>query len=103
MSIKSTFRYEIYDDDVGDVLHEVDYHFLNDVLEDVKRDIHSYSPFDYTDEDDEIEKDDNIYWSPKFIIDSLLNFNFYGGLLEWSCWFPGHHRKLTVRIVKQKI
>lgn len=97
------YRYRIWDEDIGGYVNEEVYNGFEYLLKDVQRDIDSYcSDFPDDMEQDPIEKYDETFWAPRLIFDTLREFKFHGGLFEWTCWFPGHHRKIIVSFETQK-
>ena len=91
------FVYTIYDDDIGGNVNKEEFNNLDDLICNVKRDIYSYSN-DLPEgvEPTFLEEHDEVFWSEDLILNTLEEFLFYGGLREWVCWFPGHHRKMIV-------
>lgn len=99
LNINILYRYRIWDEDIGGYVNDESFYGFTDMLLTLKRDIDSYE--DDTPPGEEVDgltKHDEKFWSPKSIYSSLCDFNFQGGLKEWHCWFPGHHRKLIVNL-----
>lgn len=92
------YKYTIYDDDVGGIIREDEYYDFKYLLEAIKQDIFSY---EWDEVEGEEAKEDLKYWDPNVIYKTLDTFDFYGGLMEWCCWLPGHHRKMNVSFVKK--
>lgn len=91
------FVYRIYDDDIGGNVKEEEFILFDDLVNDVRQDVYSYCndlPEDV--EPSFLETHDEVFWSEELILNTLEEFVFYGGLREWTCWFPGHHRKMII-------
>jgi hypothetical protein len=94
---KVEYSYIIYDDDIGGNVKEQKFIDFDTLYDDIERDVYSYcSDFPEGEEKDDLELHDEKYWSERAVLNSLASFDFLGGLREWVCWFPGHHRKIIV-------
>ena len=88
---------DIFDHDVGDFIHSVEYADFNCVCADVAEmiDVCDFEDeYDDADISDELEKFRNIQPA---VLKSLKAFNFANGYCVWTCDLPGHHRSIKVK------
>ena len=100
VKINTRFRYRIYDDDVGNVIHDKLYNTFEELYIDIKVDLLSY---DIDDEStyfggEALFEYDKKHWNVNLVLNRLKTFNFEYRTFEWCCWLPGHHRKFIVSL-----
>lgn len=100
MNKNLTFKLELFDNDVGDVVYNMKSDLSSEIVDWVHETLYSFDPYD----PDELEVTDKnmlahdmTHFDVPSILNQLRHFDFHGGLTPYVLNLPGRHRKIVIK------